>query len=103
MCFIKKRMDSWMKKYLVGFFIFYIPVIAETNNLDKIFLDITMRCKTFRILNSPDKSKEVETNCIKTKLKENNLSKAKYSECDKEYFKKQAEFWNKFFKNLEEE
>jgi len=82
---------------------FSIPVMAEINNLDITFLEITMKCRTFRIFNSPDKSKEIETTCINTKLKEKNLSEAKYYKWDKEYYKKQTEAWNKFFKKLEEE
>ena len=69
-----------MKRLLLALLLFSSPVLAETNDLDKTFLDIALSCKTYRIFDSPDKSKEVETNCIRTKLKDNNLSKAKYQE-----------------------
>jgi len=91
-----------MKRLLLALLLFSSPVVAETNNLDKTFLDIIMTCRTFIIFNSPDKSEEVETNCIRTKLKENNLSKAKYNKWSKDYWTKQKESWNKFLKNLEE-
>ena len=91
-----------MKLFLLPFLFFSIPVIAETNNLDKTFLDIALSCKTYRIFDSPDKSKEVETNCIRTKLKNNNLSKAKYNKWSKDYYKYQKEVWDNFFKSLEE-
>tara|TARA_B100001996_G_scaffold93765_1_gene70067 strand:+ start:260 stop:544 length:285 start_codon:yes stop_codon:yes gene_type:complete len=91
-----------IKSLLLSLLIFSSPLVAETNSLDKTFLDITMNCMTFRIFDSPDKSKEVETNCIRTKLKENNLSKAKYNKWSKNYWTKQKEAWNKFLKNLEE-
>ena len=91
-----------MKLLLLPFLFFSIPVIAETNNLDKTFLDIALSCKTFRIFDSPDKSKDVETNCIRTKLRDNNLSKAKYNKWSKDYYKYQKELWDNFFKNLEE-
>ena len=91
-----------MKRLLFALLIFSSPLLAETNSLDKTFLDITMTCRTFRIFNSPDNSQELETNCIRTKLKENNLSKAKYNEWSKDYWTKQKESWNKFLKNLEE-
>ena len=90
-----------MKLLLLPFLFFSIPVIAETNNLDKTFLDIALSCKTFRIFDSPDKSKDVETNCIRTKLRDNNLSKAKYNKWSKDYYKYQKEVWDNFFKNLE--
>ena len=90
-----------MRSLLITLLFFSIPVIAETNNLDKTFLEITMNCKTFRIFDSPDKSQEVETNCIRTKLKDNNLSKAKYNKWSKDYYKYQKEVWDNFFKNLE--
>ena len=92
-----------MKRLILSLLLFSGSVIAETNNLDKTFLDITMTCKSFRIFDSPDKSAEVEKNCIKTKLKENNLSKAKYKKWSKEYWKKQKEAWDNFLKNLEKE
>ena len=91
-----------MKSLLLSVLIFSSPVIAETNNLDKNFLDITMNCRTFRIFDSPDKSENVEKNCIRNKLKENNLSKAKYNKWSKDYYKYQKEVWDNFFKNLEE-
>ena len=91
-----------IKSLLLSLLIFSSPLEAETNSLDKIFLDITMNCRTFRIFYSPDKSQEVETNCIRTKLKENNLSKAKYDKWSKDYWSKQKKAWNKFLKNLEE-
>ncbi len=90
-----------MKRLLLVLLIFFSPVIAETNNLDKTFLDITMNCRTYRMFDSPDKSREVETNCIKTKLKENKLSKAKYNNWSKDYWTKQQESWDKFLNNLE--
>ena len=91
-----------MKRFLIVLLLFSSPVLAETNDLDKTFLDIALSCKTFRIFDSPDKSQEVETNCIRTKLKDNNLSKAKYNKWSKDYYKYQKELWDKFFKNLEE-
>ena len=60
-----------------------------------------MNCRTYRMFDSPDKSQEVETNCIRTKLKENKLSKAKYNKWSKDYWTKQKESWDKFLKNLE--
>ncbi len=92
-----------MKRLLLALLIFSGPVIAEVNNLDKNFLDITMTCMTFRIFDSPDKSKDVETNCIRTKLKENNLSKAKYNKWSKEYWTKQKKAWDDFLNNLDKE
>ena len=92
-----------MKGLLFALLLFSSPLVAETNSLDKTFLDITMTCKTFRIFDSLDKSEEVETNCIKTKLKENNLSKKKYNKWSKEYWTKQKEAWDNFLKNLEKE
>ena len=91
-----------MKRLLLALLLFSSPVLAETNDLDKTFLDIALSCKTFRIFDSQDKSQEVETNCIRTKLKENNLSKAKYNKWSKDYYKYQKEVWDNFFKNLEE-
>ena len=90
-----------MKLLLLSVLIFSSPVISEVNNQTNIFFDITMRCKTYRILISQDKSQEIESNCIKSKLEENNLSKTKYNKWNKEYYKTQKEAWNKFFKNLE--
>tara|TARA_B100000886_G_scaffold310492_1_gene245283 strand:- start:357 stop:638 length:282 start_codon:yes stop_codon:yes gene_type:complete len=91
-----------MKRLLLALLLFCSPALAETNDLDKTFLDIALSCKTFRIFDSQDKSQEVETNCIRTKLKENNLSKAKYNKWSKDYYKYQKEVWDNFFKNLEE-
>ena len=91
-----------MKRFLIALLLFSSPVLAEINDLDKTFLDIALSCKTFRIFDSPDKSQEVETNCIRTKLKDNNLSKAKYNKWSKDYYKYQKELWDNFFKNLEE-
>ena len=90
-----------MKRLLLVFLIFFSPVIAETNNLDKTFLDITMNCRTYRMFDSPDKSKEVEIDCIRNKLKENKLSKAKYNNWSKDFWTRQQESWDKFLKNLE--
>ena len=89
-----------MKSLLLSVLIFSSPVIAETNNLDKTFLDITINCRTFRIFDSPDKSENIEKNCIRDKLKENNLSKAQYNNWSKEYWNKQKEAWDIFFNNL---
>ena len=90
-----------MRRLLITLLLFSSPVFAETNNLDKTFLDIALSCKTFRIFDSPDKSQDVETNCIRTKLKENNLSKAKYNKWSKDYWTRQKESWDNFLKNLE--
>ena len=92
-----------MKLLLLVLLIFSSPVIAETNNLDKTFLDITMTCMKFRIFDSQDKSRNIETNCIRNKLKENNLSKDKYNKWSKEYWTKQKEAWDNFLNNLEKE
>ena len=93
-----------MKRLLLALLFFSTPlIIAETNNLDKIFLDIALSCKTFRIFDSPDKSQEVEINCIRNKLKESNLSKAEYNKWSKDYYKKQKEVWDNFLNNLEKE
>ena len=92
-----------MKQLLLALLLFFSPVVAETNNLDKTFLDIIMTCGTFIIFNSPDNSEEVETNCIRTKLKEKNLSKDKYNKWSKEYWTKQKEAWDNFLNNLEKE
>ena len=62
-----------------------------------------MNCWTFRISDSSDKSQEVETNCIRTKLKENNLSKAKYNKWFKDYWTKQKEAWDNLLNNLNKE
>ena len=72
-----------MRNLLIALLFFSSPVIAQTNNLDKTFLDIALSCKTFRIFDSPDKSQDVETNCIRTKLRDNNLSKVKYNKWSK--------------------
>ena len=90
-----------MKRFLLALLFFSSPLIAQTNDLDKTFLDIALSCKRFRIFDSPDKSQEVEKNCIRTKLKDNNLSKAKYNKWSKDYYKYQKEVWENFFKNLE--
>ena len=90
-----------MKRLLLLLLLSSSPVLAETNDLDKTFLDIALSCKTFRIFDSPDKSQEVETNCIRTKLKDNNLSKAKYNKWSKDYYKYQKEVWDNFLNNLE--
>ena len=92
-----------MNRLLLLLFIFSSPLIAETNNLDETFLKITMNCKTFRIFDSPDKSQEVETNCIRNKLKENKLSKAKYNQWSKDYWTRQKQAWDNFLNNLEKE
>mgnify|MGYP001197471572 CR=1 FL=1 len=92
-----------MKRLLLALLIFSSPVIAETNDLDKTFLKITMTCMKFRIFDSPDKSRNIETNCIRNKLKDNNLSKAKYNKWSKEYWTKHKEAWDKFLNNLEKE
>ena len=91
-----------MRSLLITLLFFSTPLIAEINDLDKTFLDIALSCKTFRIFDSADKSQEVETNCIRTKLKDNNLSKAKYNKWSTDYYKYQKEVWNNFFRNLEE-
>lgn len=62
-----------------------------------------MNYRTFRIFDSPDKSQEVEKNCIRNKLKENNLSKAEYNKWSKDYWNKQKEAWDNFLNNLEKE
>ena len=92
-----------MKRLLLSLLIFSSPVIAEINNLDKTFLEITVTCMKFRIFNSPDKSREVETNCIRNKLKENNLTKAKYNKWSKVYWSTKKEAWDNFLNNLEKE
>ncbi len=92
-----------MRSLLITVLSFSIPVIAETNDLDKTFLEITMNCRTFRIFDSPDKSQEVEINCIRTKLKESNLSKAIYNKWSKDYWTKQKQAWDNFLNNLEKE
>ncbi len=92
-----------MKRLLLVLPIFFSPVIAETNNSDKTFLDITMNCRTYRMFDSPDKSEEVEIDCIRNKLKENKLSKTKYNKWSKDYWTKQEESWDNFLKNLGQE
>ena len=92
-----------MNRLLLLLLIFSSPVIAETNNLDKTFLEITMNCRTYRIFDSDDKSKEVEDDCIRNKLKENKLSKAKYNKWSKDYWTRQKNAWDNFLKNLEKE
>ena len=91
------------KYQLLSLLIFFSPVVAETNNLDKTFLEITMNCRTYRMFDSADKSKEVEDDCIRNKLKENKLSKAKYNKWSKDYWTRQKESWDNFLKNLEKE
>ena len=91
-----------MKRLLIVLFIFSSPVIAETN-LDKTFLDITMNCRTYRMFDSPDKSQEVEDDCIRNKLKENKLSKAKYNKWSKDYWTRQKNAWDNFLNNLKNE
>ena len=49
-----------MKRLLLALLLFSSPVFAETNNLDKTFLDIALSCKTFRIFDSADKSQEID-------------------------------------------
>ena len=91
-----------IKRFLLVLLIFSSPVIAETN-LDKTFLDITMNCRTYRMFDSPDKAKEVEDDCIRNKLKENKLSKAKYNKWSKDYWTRQKNAWDKFLNNLEKQ
>ena len=91
-----------MKTLLLLLLIFSSSVIAETN-LDKTFLDITMNCRTYRMFDSPDKSIEVENNCIRNKLKENKLSKAKYNQWSKDYWDRQKQSWDNFLNNLEKQ
>jgi len=98
----QKTENMTIKSLLLSIFIFSSSLVAETNSLDKTFLNITMTCRIFIIFDSPDKSQEAETNCIRTKLKENNLSKAKFNEWSKDYWTKRKEAWNKFLNNLEE-
>ena len=76
--------------------------MAETS-LDKTFLDITMNCRTYRMFDSPDKSQEVEDDCIRNKLKENKLSKAKFYKSSKDYWTKQKQSWDNFLNNLEQQ
>ncbi len=92
-----------MNRLILLLLIFSSPVIAETNNLDKTFLEITMNCRTYRMFDSADKSKEVEDDCIRNKLKENKLSKAKYNKWSKDYWTRQKNAWDNFLKNLEKE
>ena len=92
-----------MRSLLITLLFFSSPLIAEINNLDETFLKITMNCRTFRIFDSPDKSQEVETNCIRTKLKESNLSKANYNNWSQDYWTKQKQAWDNFLNNLEKE
>ena len=89
-----------IKYQLISLLIFFSPVIAETNNLDKTFLDITIKCRTYRMFDSPVKSKEITDNCIRNKLKENKLSKAKYNKWSKDYWNSQKDAWDNFLKNL---
>ncbi len=91
-----------MKSLILLVLVFSSPAIAETN-LDKTFLDITMNCRTYRMFDSADKSKEVEKDCIRNKLKENKLSKAKYNKWSKDYWTRQKNAWDNFLKNLEKE
>ena len=53
------------------------------------------------MFDSPDKSEEVEVDCIRNKLKENKLSKAKYNKWSKDYWNRQKKSWDNFLKNLE--
>ena len=76
--------------------------MAETS-LDKTFLDITMNCRTYRMFDSPDKTKKVEDDCIRIKLKENKLSKAKFNLWSKDYWTRQKNAWDNFLNNLEKE
>ena len=92
-----------MKHLLFAILIFSSPLIAGRNNLDKTFLDIALTCKTLRFFYTEDKSEEVEKNCIKNRIIENNLSEDKYNKWSKEYFRNQKEAWDKFLKNLEQE
>ena len=92
-----------MKRLLLALLLFSSPAISEANNLNGTFLKITMNCRTYRIFDSPDKSKDVETVCIRNKLKENNLSKAEYNKWSKDYWNKQKEAWDNFLNNLEKE
>ena len=62
-----------------------------------------MNCRTYRMFDSPYKSKEVEDDCIRNKLKENKLSKAEYNQWSKNYWTRQKESWDHFLKNLEKE
>jgi len=89
-----------MKHFLIALLFCSIPVIAETSDLNKTFLNIALGCKRFRIFDSPVKSIEAETNCIRNKLKDNNLSKANYNKWSKDYYIYQKEIWDNFFKNL---
>ena len=91
-----------MKILILLVLVFSSPAIAETN-LDKTFLDITMNCRTYRMFDSPDKSKEVEDDCIRNKLKENKLSKAKYNKWSKDYWTRQKNAWDNFLNNLEKQ
>jgi len=52
------------------------------------------------MFDSPDKSQEAEDNCIRKKLKENKLSKAKYDKWSKEYWNRQKDAWDNFLNNL---
>ena len=87
----------------IGILMFSNPLIAETNNLDKTFLNITFSCRKFRIFDAPGKSEEEETNCKNNKLKENNLSNAQYNKWSEEYWNRQKESWYNLLKNLEKE
>ena len=91
-----------MKSLILLVLVFSSPAIAETN-LDKTFLDISMNCRTYRMFDSADKSKEVEVDCIRNKLKENKLSKAKYNKWSKDYWTKQKQSWDNFLNNLEQQ
>mgnify|MGYP001231573754 FL=1 len=88
---------------IIGILILSNPLIAETNNLDKTFLNITFSCRKFRIFDAPGKSEEEETNCKNTKLKENNLSNAQYNKWSEDYWNRQKESWYNLLKNLEKE
>ena len=91
------------KYQLLSLLIFFSPVVAETNNLDKTFLEITMNCRTYMMFDSADKSKEVEDDCIRNNIKENKLSKAKYNKWSKDYWTRQKNAWDNFLNNLEKQ
>ena len=55
------------------------------------------------MFDSADKSKEVEVDCIRNKLKENKLSKAKYNKWSKDYWTRQKNALDNFLNNLEKQ